>query len=50
MRAVSSPSLTDNPIEIPSTNVSPKYSTKPEPNGNVQQEINEKNYTGKTMK
>ena len=48
MRAVSSPSLTDSPIEIPSTNVSPKYSTKPESSGNVQQDINEKNYTGKT--
>lgn len=37
MRAVSSPSLTENTIELPSASTSPHYSTKPEPNVNVLQ-------------
>lgn len=35
MRAVSSPSLTEAPIDTP-PNSSPNYSTKPEPNGHIQ--------------
>lgn len=57
MRAVSSPSLTENPIEIQTSScASPKFSNKPEPNGQHHQnnhpqqlELNERgNHTGKT--
>ncbi|CRK90297.1 CLUMA_CG004007, isoform A, partial [Clunio marinus] len=45
IRAVSSPSLTEPPVESQS-NTSPKYSIKPEPNGNIpnQSELNERSH------
>lgn len=49
MRAVSSPSLTESPLDVPASSIiSPKFSTKPEPNGQNQHEINERghNQTG----
>jgi hypothetical protein len=47
MRAVSSPSLTENPTETsPSiTSTSPKFSSKPEPNGH-HSELADRNQTG----
>ena len=43
MRAVSSPSLTETPAEVPSS-TSTNYSTKPEPNESLQhpQELNDR--------
>ena len=52
MRAVSSPSLTESPLDVPPSRIiSPKFSTKPEPNGQIQNELNERgqNQTGESI-